>query len=191
MKQLTIDDLRALIRLIPAARALQEELDKSIHLETFEGTSDLAVRSFTGLQRSIMSITEDPYVMALGINVVEGMPEKQLIAQVILASSQLIAYLEGQAGVAGLTGRQNYTVQTAPTITLNMDGFQGGPQDTARIMDTLDRAIRFRPPQPPAPPHGAPPPHPPVPPHPPMPPQPGRPFGHRDSFDEPDEGGDV
>ncbi len=179
MKQLMIDDLRALIRLIPAARALQEELDKSVHLETFSGTAELAARSFQGLQQSVYAITEDPYVMALAIHVVDGMSEKQVIAQVILAASQLIAYMEGQAGVVGLAGKQRYSIQTAPNITLNMDGFQGGPIEMGRIMETIDRAMRFKPPEPPLPPE---------PPMPPMPPM--HPFGKHGDY-VPFDPGDV
>jgi hypothetical protein len=192
MKQLTIDDLRALIRLIPAAQALRDELDKSMHLETFEGTAALAARSFVGLQHSVMSITEDPYVGALGIEFDERTPEKLVIAQVILAASQLVAYMEGQAGISGLTGKRDYSVQTAPSITLNMDGFQGGPFETERIMETIDRVMQFHPPPPlvppmPPPPPGAPPspdfpfggqPIPPIPPSPPVPPSPDFPFGN-------------
>jgi hypothetical protein len=153
MKQLTIEDLRALIRLIPAARALHDELDRSIHLETFEGTGDLAARSFRGLQQSVYAITEDPYIAALEIPASDAVPDRHLVSQVILAASQLIAYLEGQAGVAGLTGRGSYSIQTAPTVTLNMDGFQGGPHGTERIMETVDRVMKFqRPPMPPVPP---------------------------------------
>ncbi|HVU12171.1 MAG TPA: hypothetical protein VHD90_12880 [Phototrophicaceae bacterium] len=182
MKNLTSDDLRALIRLIPPMRALQDELEKSIPLETYEGTGNLAVRSFQGLQQSVYTITEEPYVAALGINLDEGATERQLIAQVSLAVGQLIAYVEGQTGVAGLTLRPAPHIQTAPTITLNMDSFQGSPEETDRIMRTLDRAIRFQPPVPPAPPV---PPSPPG--FPPAPPRPPRaPFGRR-PYDEDDE----
>ena len=61
--------LRALIRLIPPARALKEDLEKSIHLELYSGTGALAVRSFQGLQASVSTITDDPYVAALGLTV--------------------------------------------------------------------------------------------------------------------------
>lgn len=171
MKQLTVEDLRALIRLIPAARALHEEVEKSIHLEMSEGTGDLVVRSYHGLQEAVYAITEDPYVQALSLNVSESTPERHIIAQAMLASSQLIAYIEGQTGIAGLTGKQKYSIQTAPTITLNMDGFSGGPIETERIMETIDRAIRYRP----APPFPTIPPISPIPPTPPAPPRPGRP----------------
>jgi hypothetical protein len=169
MKQLTVEDLRALIRLIPPARALHEELDRSIHLETFDGTGDLAVRSFQGLQQSVIAITEDPYVAALEIRAGEETPDKQLVSQVILAASQLIAYLEGQAGVAGLTRRGGYSIQTAPSVTLNMEGFQGDPYTTERVMETVDRVIKFkRPPEPPMPPTPPAPPEAPLHPYPPQ-----------------------
>jgi hypothetical protein len=166
MKQLSIEDLRALIRLIPAAQALRDELDRSIHLETFEGTGRLAARSFVGLQRSVLSLTEDPYVDALSLELSEDMSERVVISQVLLAASQLLAYMEGQAGITGLTGKRDYRVQTAPTITLNMDGFQGGPMEMGRIMETIDRAMHFHPVVPPAPP---------TPPMPMSPPLPGAP----------------
>ena len=190
MKALTIEDLRALIRLIPAARALQEEVEKSVHLEMFEGTSDLAVRSFHGLQQSVFAITEDPYIAALTIQFRDDTPEKQIIAQVILAASQLIAYVEGQAGIVGLTGPHRYSIQTAPNVTLNMDGFAGSTEDTARIMETIDRAMRFHPPVPPTPPMPrmpAMPRVPPVPPMPPHPPFPDFPFNEADQIDPYDE----
>ncbi len=175
MKNLTIDDLRALIRLIPPMRALQDELEKSIPLETYEGTSSLAVRSYAGLQQSVYTITEDSYIAALGINPEDSATERQLIAQVSLAVGQLIAYVEGQTGVAGLTMRHAPYIQTAPTITLNMDNFQPSPAETDRIMRTVDRIMRFQPPVPPTPP---------IPPTPPAPPRP--PFGRR-PHDEDDE----
>ena len=181
MKTLTIEDLRALIRLIPAARALQEEVEKSVHLEMYEGTSDLAVRSFHGLQQSVYAISEDPYIAALTIQFRDDTPEKQIIAQVILAASQLVAYIEGQAGVVGLTGPHRYSIQTAPNVTLNMDGFTGGPVETERIMETIDRAMRFHPPT-------TPPVIPPIPPIPPLPPiPPHEAFGWRDEGDPFDE----
>ncbi|MBI1258890.1 MAG: hypothetical protein GC204_15580 [Chloroflexi bacterium] len=202
MKSLNVEELRALIRLIPAARALQEEVEKSVHLEMFAGTSELAVRSFHGLQQSVYAITNDRYVEALTIQFDDGTPEKQIIAQVILAASQLIAYIEGQAGVVGLTGPHRYSIQTAPNVTLNMDGFSGGQEETSRIMETIDRAIRFRPTVPPSrPPTPRVPPAPPMPPIPPIPsfeafdpfepfgpPEPPEPFGWQDedSFDEDD-----
>ena len=37
-------DLRALISLIPPARALKNDLEASIHTELYEGTGDLAVK---------------------------------------------------------------------------------------------------------------------------------------------------
>jgi hypothetical protein len=101
MKSLTVEDLRALIRLIPPLRALRDDVEQSLHLETFEGTGDLAVRSFRGLQASIARITEDPYVEGLTLDIVDGMKDKHKLSQVMLASGQLLAYLEGQTGVSG------------------------------------------------------------------------------------------
>lgn len=59
------DPLRALIRLIPPAWALRDELQRSIDLQLYEGTGDLAMQSFEGLRASVARLTNDPYMAAL------------------------------------------------------------------------------------------------------------------------------
>lgn len=137
MKSLTVEDLRALIRLIPPLRALREDVEQSLHLETFEGTGDLAVRSFRGLQASIFQITQDSYIESLSLDVMEGTKDKHKLAQVMLASGQLLAYLQGQTGLV-------------------MGGHHGRPhrrrfeRDMRGVADVIRRAVV--PPVPPVPP---------------------------------------
>ncbi len=118
------DSLRALIRLIPPARALKEDLEKSLHLETYAGTGDMAVRSFQGLQASVADLTNDSYVSSLGLSVAPEASDKEKVSVTLLAAGQLAAYLEGQTGLVGMSGSGgkgggNITIQKAPTINLN------------------------------------------------------------------------
>jgi hypothetical protein len=148
MKSLTVEDLRSLIRLIPPLRALRDDVEQSLHLETFEGTGDLAVRSFQGLQASIVRITEDPYVEALTLDIVDGMKDKHKLSQVMLASGQLLAYLEGQTGVNSMRhGRPPMHAQRP---------------DLHGVADVIKRVVV--PPAPPVPPAPHAPPVPPAPP---------------------------
>ena len=61
--------LREMIRMIPPARSLKEDIDKSIHLDTYEGTGDAAIRTFSGLQKSVAKIADDPYLDSLSVEV--------------------------------------------------------------------------------------------------------------------------
>lgn len=148
MAQITDDMLRSLIRLIPPARALKEELEKSLTLETFMGTGDMAIRSFQGLQASIAGISSDPYIAGLNIVVPEGANDMEKVSQVNLAAGQLLAYLEGQTGLSGGGsysggGRNqgNITIQKAPTITLN--DIQGvDAESLARMVALAEKALK-------------------------------------------------
>jgi hypothetical protein len=135
------DRLRGLIRLIPPARALKEDLEQSIHLETFSGTGDLAVRSFQGLQSSIAAIAADPYVSSLTLNVGENATDKEKVSLARLATGQLLAYLEGQTGLVSIgSGRGNHVqIQRAPVI--NLSNVTGLPADAlGRLVDTVTQS---------------------------------------------------
>jgi hypothetical protein len=110
------DTLRALIRLIPPARALKEDLEKSIHLEIYAGTGDLAIRSFNGLQASIAAITNEPYVATLALIASESAGDKEKVSLALLAVGQLTAYLEGQTGLVNLSANRSVSYRTAPEI---------------------------------------------------------------------------
>ncbi len=128
--------LRALIRLIPPARALKEDLEKSLNLELHEGSGDLAVRSLNGLRASVARITDDPYVETLALDPTEAADDKQKVSQALLAAGQLVAYLEGQTGLVG-QGSGGSHIQTAPNVNVNvMQGnIRGVPPET------IDKAV--------------------------------------------------
>ncbi len=140
--------LRALIRLIPPARALKEDLENSINLELHEGSGDLAVRSLNGLQASVVRITADPYVETLALDPIEEADDKQKVSQALLAAGQLVAYMEGQTGLAGAGGRSgNYSVQTAPITNISFmagnTNLNGVPPETIdKAMSTFEEALK-------------------------------------------------
>ncbi|MFO7322207.1 MAG: hypothetical protein DIU68_010785 [Chloroflexota bacterium] len=170
MRELDVNDLRALIRLIAPLRALREDVEKSLHLELYSGAGDLAVRSLTALRDQVLEITQDPYIEALSLDAYAG-DDREKFSQVMLISGQLLAYLEAQTGVslAAHPGRQHYSVQTAPNVHLNMGDVVGGQAE--KIMDFVESAVANamrgiggrggprpprppRPPEPPRPPRG-------------------------------------
>ena len=97
-------DLRALIRLIPPARTLRDDLEASIHKELYQGTGDLAVRSYNNLHASVSRFTDDPYVESLALEVPEKANDKEKVLLARLAASQLVACLEGQTGLVSIEG---------------------------------------------------------------------------------------
>jgi hypothetical protein len=136
------DTLRALIRLIPPARALKEDLEKSIHLELYPGTGDLAIRCFQGLQASVATITNDPYIASLALTVAENATDKEKVAVALLAAGQLTAYLEGQTGLVGMGGSKGIHIQTAPSIQgVNISDIQNAaPEVMKKILATVTGA---------------------------------------------------
>lgn len=110
------DNLRALIRLIPPARALKQDLEKQLHLEMYSGLGDAAVRTFTGLRDSVARLTDDPYVDALSLEPPPGATDREKVSLVLLGAGQLVAYLEGQTGLVGMGGDNNVNIQTAPNL---------------------------------------------------------------------------
>ena len=147
MPQTNEDTLRSLIRLIPPARALRDDLENSLTMETFLGTGDMAVQSFRGLQSSVAGITNDPYVSSLTISVPEGANDAEKVSLVRLAAGQLLAYLEGQTGLSGSGGSGgggrggNINIQKAPTI--NFASIQGVDAETMNKMVALaEKALK-------------------------------------------------
>lgn len=152
MKPMTIDDLRALIRMIQPARALKNDLERSVLLEHYAGTGDLAVRTYNGLRDSIYQITEDPYIAGLTLDIRDDTKERHKVAQVILAVGQLEAYLESQTGMPPATAAgKPSSVQTAPYISLNMGDVSGAGME--RLADVIRGSMKgVLPPKPPKPP---------------------------------------
>lgn len=127
--------LRSLIRLIPPAEALKDQLEKSIHLETYAATGDLAIRSLVALQSSVSQLTNDPYIAALAPVAPEGASDREKVSLALLSATQLLAYLEGETGLASGRGHgKTGSIQTAPNISLN--NVEGVP-NIERVFDTL------------------------------------------------------
>lgn len=117
MAEIRDDQLRSLIRLIPPARALKEQLEEQIHLELSDGLGDYAVRTVQGLHASVSRLTDDdPYVASMGLSVVDDADDRKKVSLALLASSQLVAFLEGQTGLSGFGGGNAKNIQTAPHI---------------------------------------------------------------------------
>ena len=138
------DPLRALIRLIPPAWALRDELQRSIDLQLYEGTGDLAMQSFEGLRASVVRLTNDPYVAALSPQPREDANDKQKIALVLMAVGQLVAYLEGQTGWgwSGKAGSRSgdRAVNNRPVgITIHGPVLGLSPETTDKLVNFADK----------------------------------------------------
>lgn len=70
-------DLSALIRLIPPARALKNDLEASLHMDLYTGTGDIAVKGFNNLHASVIRFIDDPYVKSLALEVPEEASDKE------------------------------------------------------------------------------------------------------------------
>ncbi len=140
MTEIRDDTLRDLIRLIPPARALKKDLEKSLHLEFYPGTGDLAVRSYKGLHASVSKLTDDPYVEAISMSVPEKATDKEKVALVLLAVGQLLAYLEGQTGLVDTGGTDGPVhIVTAPQI-MNVSGLSRGGVD--KVVDMAAKVLK-------------------------------------------------
>lgn len=130
----TESTLRALIRLIPPARALKEDLEKSLYMELYEGAGEMAVQSFQGLQTSVAHLAADPYVESLAVRIPPDADDKQKVAVTLLAAGQLVAYLEGQTGLPGVGGGNN--MQMAPNIKVLSGNIKGvTPEAIEKALD--------------------------------------------------------
>ena len=126
-------DLSALIRLIPPARALKDDLEASLHMELYAGTGDIAVKSYNNLHASVSRYIDDPYVQSLALEVPQAASDKEKVSLVRFASSQLVACLESQTGLVGIGSGSN-SYYTAPV-------FNGSISDITN--ETLERIIGF------------------------------------------------
>ncbi len=143
------DQLQALIRLIAPARALKEDLEKSVHLELYNGTGDFAVKSVRALQASVAQITNDPFLTGLTIEVPESATDKEKVSLASLAASQLAAYLIGQTGVTaaasdfGAGGNGNGNISTGTHISINFSDIQGAtPETVAKMVDMSGEVLK-------------------------------------------------
>ncbi len=88
---------QALRQLLPALKSLAKSVEHSYWSGSYEGTGDMAVKSYRSLQRRIAELLpDDVYVTeALALEIKPEATEQQMVAQVQLAVSQLYSYLEG------------------------------------------------------------------------------------------------
>ena len=134
------EKIRALIRLIPPVRALKQNLEKSLIMEHYAGTGNLAVKSFQGLRENVARIGEDPYVDALSLEVAVDATDREKVSLVLLAAGQLAAYLEGQTGLVSFGGEESGThIQTAPHLE---HVFSGNVQIHGAVADEIAKLAR-------------------------------------------------
>lgn len=88
----------ALRQLLPALQALAKSVERNLYNETYEGTGDMAVKSYRGLQAKVAQILPGDYYVtdALALEIAPNATDKQKVAQVQMAASQLMTYLAGQ-----------------------------------------------------------------------------------------------
>ena len=136
------DNLRALIQLIPPARALKKELDRLFSTDEYEGLGGMALRNLKGLTDSVVKLTDNPYVATLAPDLPDDAPDKEKLAAALLAVGQLIAFLEGQAGIPGPEDRQqgqkheNVHINFAHAKIGNMaEGFEKMGETFSRLFD--------------------------------------------------------
>src|SRR5690606_10619381 len=94
------ENIRKQIRqLLPALQALEKSVKGSLLDGTFTGTGDMAVRSYNNLHSRIAQVLPDDFYITEGLSleIGENADERQKVAQVHLAASQLVGYLESQA----------------------------------------------------------------------------------------------
>jgi hypothetical protein len=116
------EKIRGMIRLIPPASALKNDLEKALHLELHAGAGDMAVKTYGGLHESVAALADDPYVNALSIDLTPGLTDRDKIGLVVLMAGQIEAYLKGQTGVAGTGeagGNHSINIQSAPNLNGN------------------------------------------------------------------------
>jgi uncharacterized protein YjbI with pentapeptide repeats len=90
-------EMNALRQLLPALKALAKSVEHALLTGAYQGTGDMAVKSYRSLHNRIAELLpEDYYVtQGLALDISDEATEQQKIAQVNLAVSQLSNYLEG------------------------------------------------------------------------------------------------
>ncbi len=96
-------EMLALRQLLPALKALAKSVEHALLTNTYQGTGEMAAKSYRSLHSRISELLpEDYYVtQGLALDISEEATEQQKIAQVNLAVSQLVNYLEGQVRSQG------------------------------------------------------------------------------------------
>ncbi|MBN8621242.1 MAG: hypothetical protein J0L63_20180, partial [Anaerolineae bacterium] len=88
---------RGLRQLLPPLKTLASSVQRAYETELYNGTGNMAVKSYRNLHGRIVALlADDTYVSeALALDVGDEADEAQKVAQVYLAASQLVPYLEG------------------------------------------------------------------------------------------------
>lgn len=96
-------DMTALRQLLPALKALAKSVEHAMYTGAYEGTGDMAVKSYRSLHSRIAELLPEDYYVTQGLvlDMSDGATEQQKIAQVNLAVSQLSNYLEGLVRTQG------------------------------------------------------------------------------------------
>jgi hypothetical protein len=138
-------DLRALVQLLPPARALKKELDIVAQQSMADpeavpsGIGEMAIRNLGGLIDRTATITEDDYAASLKPEIPDGVGDTEKVSFAKLALAQLIAYIEGQAGIAASSDSER-----SGDFNFNMNGVKiAGNSDGSldKIGDVLSKVI--------------------------------------------------
>jgi len=82
--------------LLPALKALRNSLQETVQNRTFAGTSQMALKSYRGLHQRVADLLPDDFFITetLALEIDDNVSEEQVVAQVNLAASQLVTYLD-------------------------------------------------------------------------------------------------
>lgn len=160
----------SLTQILLALRALSKSTERSLHTGSFQGTGDMAVRSYRALQAKIAELLPDDFYVSevLKLEVTQDSDDRAKLNQVVLSVVQMVEYLEGllrSVSVSGATVSFNGELNDLRTIGRDLQ-----EQILNITKTTLRRALSNIE-------VGATPPTPPVPPVPPTPPS--SPRGYR------------
>lgn len=123
MTELTVDNMRILIRIAIQLRKFCQDIEKSIYLELVQGSGNLYVRMLRGLRDSALEAYQDPYLASLDVDISDGMSDREKAGQILVVAGQLMGYLESITGIVGLADASNeMRIQTAPSVIVNTSG---------------------------------------------------------------------
>ncbi|MEQ8674107.1 MAG: pentapeptide repeat-containing protein [Aggregatilineales bacterium] len=166
-----IDNEKAvqLRQFVPALNALTKSVERSLQMNTYNGTGGIAFKSYNSLQQKIAEILPDDFyvVDALKLEHNSEAGEREQVAQVQLAASQMLTYLESllesvQKEKRG-EGSFDFNFSTDEESNWRNIGRDFQDQVLRTTRETLRRAMKNididfeappRPPRPPRPPFG-------------------------------------
>jgi hypothetical protein len=132
-------DIRAAIRLIAPARALERQLEKARDLEIIGGLGDVASQNLHGLLESVGNVVDGPYVESLAPRFPEDATDEQKVSFVLLAVSQLVAYLESYVGFPSQSDKPE-GAHNGPT-SINFSPIIKGVGDLASVGEIMEKIL--------------------------------------------------